>query len=57
MSIPGLETWLGSAQGRYVLDWERMRIDETVSDVFGFNALQLGMPQIDFLHASDPARN
>ena len=52
MSIPGLETWLGSAQSRYVLDWERMRIDETVSDVFGFNALQLGMPQIDFLHAN-----
>lgn len=52
MSIPGLENWLSSAQGRHVLDWEKARIDEAVSDVFGFNALQLGMPQIDFLHAN-----
>ena len=52
MSIPGLEKWLATAQGRYVLDWEQTRIDEAVSDVFGFNALQLGMPKIDFLHAN-----
>jgi SAM-dependent methyltransferase len=49
MSIPGLDHWLLSPQGRYVLDWECARIDATVADVFGYNALQLGLPQIDLL--------
>lgn len=49
MSIPGIERWLESPQGRYVLAWERARIDATVSDIFGFNALQIGLPQIDLL--------
>ena len=49
MSIPGLEAWLASAQGRYVIDWESSRVDTLVADIFGFNALQLGLPQIDFL--------
>jgi len=49
MSIPGLESWLLSPPGRYVLDWECARIDEAVADVFGYNALQLGLPQLDLL--------
>lgn len=49
MSIPGLEKWLVSPLGRYVLDWECSRIDAVVADVFGYNALQLGLPQIDLL--------
>lgn len=52
MSIPGLEAWLASAQGRYVLDWEQRHLDSAVSDVFGFNAVQLGLPQCDFLRAN-----
>mgnify|MGYP001764707741 CR=1 FL=1 len=52
MSIPGLESWLESAQGRYVLDWEGGRADAAVADVFGFNALQLGLPYHDFLRAN-----
>lgn len=52
MSIPGLSAWLTTAQGRYVLDCEQTRIDAMVSDIFGFNALQLGLPQIDFLRAN-----
>lgn len=49
MSIPGLAGWLGSAQGRYVTDWERERIAAQVSDIFGFNALQIGLNEIDLL--------
>lgn len=49
MSIPGLENWLSSPQGRYVMNWERQRIDLAVADVFGYNALQLGMSQLDLL--------
>jgi len=49
MSIPGLESWLVSPPGRYVLDWEQSRIDAAIADVFGYNALQLGLPQLDLL--------
>ena len=49
MSIPGLDAWLNTPQGRYVLAWETARLDALVSDVFGFNALQLGLPRFDLL--------
>ena len=52
MSIPGLEIWLNSALGRQVIGWEQSRMDEAVADIFGFNALQLGMPQCDFLRTN-----
>lgn len=52
MSIPGLDAWLASPQGRYVTEWELARIDELASDIFGFNALQVGLPQCDYLRAS-----
>lgn len=46
---PSQQTWLESALGQYVLTQEQPLFDAAVSDVFGFNALQLGMSQIDFL--------
>ena len=52
MSIPGMNDWLRSAQGRYVLAWEQGKYDEVVADIFGFNALQVGMTEYDFLHAN-----
>jgi len=52
MSIAGLDAWLGSAQGRYVLDWEQRELDAAVADIFGFNALQIGLPQCPFLRAN-----
>lgn len=52
MSIPGLDAWLASPPGRYLLAWEQHQLDGIVSDVFGFNALQLGLPQGDFLRAN-----
>ncbi len=52
MSIPGLDAWLRSPQGRYVLDWEQRELDAVVVDIFGFNALQIGLPQCEFLRAN-----
>ena len=52
MSIPGLDAWLDSAQGRYVTAWEQERVDAEVADIFGFNALQVGFPQRDYLRAN-----
>lgn len=57
MSIPGLDRWLATPQGRYVADWERERFDGLVADVFGYNALQIGLPQLDLLaHNRIPLR-
>jgi SAM-dependent methyltransferase len=52
MSIPGLDDWLSSDPGRYVLDWEQRQLDAAVADIFGFHALQIGLPQGDFLRAN-----
>ncbi|SIT34906.1 Methylase involved in ubiquinone/menaquinone biosynthesis [Paraburkholderia ribeironis] len=41
--------WTNSPPGRYVLDWEQTQLDRVVSDVFGYHALQLGLPQLDAL--------
>lgn len=48
-SIVRLSEFLCSPAGRYVLDWEQMQIDAAVADVFGYHALQLGLPEIDAL--------
>jgi SAM-dependent methyltransferase len=47
-----LTSWYGTEQGRYVLHWEQTQIDVAVTDVFGFHALQLGLPDFDFLRES-----
>lgn len=52
MSSSSLSEWFASTQGHYVLQWEQARIDAIVSDVFGYNALQIGLPNHDLLHAN-----
>ncbi len=52
MSIPGLDRWLASLPGRHVLAWEQGQVDDLVADVFGYHALQIGLPQADFLRAN-----
>ncbi|MFO1364131.1 MAG: class I SAM-dependent methyltransferase [Burkholderiales bacterium] len=47
-----LAEWCASSKGAYVLDWERAQFDSAVEDVFGYNALQIGLPEIDFLRAN-----
>src|SRR3981081_1120128 len=44
-----LSWWFSTPQGTYVLDWELAQFDSAVDDVFGFRALQIGVPEIDFL--------
>ena len=50
--IIGLTDWLKTPPGEYLLDWERERFDLALSDVFGYHALQLGLPEIDALRAN-----
>ena len=44
-----LSGWLSTPQGAYVLDWELAQFDSAVDDVFGFRAVQVGLPEVDFL--------
>jgi SAM-dependent methyltransferase len=44
--------WFAAPLGRYVIGRELEYMDSAVADVFGFNALQLGLPEHDFLRAS-----
>lgn len=48
-SIVRLSEFLRSPAGRYVLDWEQRALDAVVSDVFGYHAMQLGLPEMDVL--------
>ena len=52
MSIPGLNEWLDTPLGRYMLDWEQAKCDQAVADVFGFNAVQIGLREVDLLRAN-----
>ncbi len=48
-SIIELGSWLRTPPGRYLLAWEQERMDHAVADVFGYHALQLGLPEIEGL--------
>jgi SAM-dependent methyltransferase len=51
-SIIALDDWLQSPPGAYVRAWEQQCLDRLTADIFGYNALQIGLPQIDALAAS-----
>ncbi|MBK7002977.1 MAG: class I SAM-dependent methyltransferase [Rhodoferax sp.] len=47
-----MHDWLQTPAGRYLLEWERARMDAAVADIFGYHALQLGVPELDGLQAN-----
>jgi hypothetical protein len=51
-AIIGLSDWLTTPAGRYVLQWEQAHLDTAVADLFGFHALQLGLPELEALRAN-----
>ncbi len=44
--------WLQTPLGQYLLARETAYIDRTVADIFGYNALQIGLPTFDLLRAN-----
>jgi SAM-dependent methyltransferase len=44
--------WLATPLGRYALAQEQACFDRVVADIFGYHALQLGMPSADLLRSS-----
>ncbi|ADQ84683.1 class I SAM-dependent methyltransferase [Methylovorus sp. MP688] len=49
MSIDDQQSWLAKPIGAYLLEREQCLFDQAVADVFGFNALQIGLPQANLL--------
>ena len=51
-SIIELTAWLQTPPGQYLLAWEQAQLDGAVADLFGFHALQLGLPELAGLQAN-----
>jgi SAM-dependent methyltransferase len=51
-SIVDLQHWFDSPAGQYVRQWEQKRMDDLVVDVFGFRAVQYGLPEFNYLTAN-----
>ena len=53
-AAPAIERdeWIDSPLGHYLIEREQAYFDKTVADIFGYNAFQLGMPELDLLRAS-----
>lgn len=54
MNLPiiSLADWFQTPPGRYLLAWEKAQFDRSVVNLFGFNALQLGLPELHTLRAN-----
>ncbi|MDT8992227.1 methyltransferase domain-containing protein [Curvibacter sp. APW13] len=50
--IIDLHDWLQTPCGQYLLAWEMQQAQALVADVFGYHALQLGLPELDALEAN-----
>lgn len=50
--IIDLGSWLEQPAGCYIRTWEQALLDQLTADIFGFHALQIGLPQIDALAAN-----
>jgi SAM-dependent methyltransferase len=51
-SIIALDQWLQTAPGQYVRAWEQACLDRLTADIFGFHAVQIGLPAIHALEAN-----
>jgi SAM-dependent methyltransferase len=49
MPTNALQDWFQTPLGQYLLDKERAYLDDVTPDIFGFHAIQLGMPGVDLL--------
>jgi SAM-dependent methyltransferase len=52
MPADTLQDWFETPLGQYLLEKERAYLDDVTPDIFGFHALQLGLPRVDLLRES-----
>ena len=50
--IIDLGSWLEQPAGSYIRAWEQDLLDQLTVDIFGFHALQIGLPQVNALAAN-----
>ncbi len=50
--IISLRDWFETPPGQYLLEWERAQFDGALADIFGYHALQLGLPELPLLRAN-----
>jgi len=48
-SLEEWNEWLATTTGQYALNWEQKQFNQVVDDTFGFDALQIGMPNLNCL--------
>ncbi len=51
-SIIAVGPWLDTPTGSYVRKWQQAKLDMLTADIFGFNAMQIGLPEINALQAN-----
>jgi SAM-dependent methyltransferase len=49
MTVQNVQKWFESSLGQYLVDHEYCYFDQVVADIFGYNAVQIGLPQYNFL--------
>ena len=54
MQTNTLAQWFGTPLGAYLLGKERAYLDDVTPDIFGFHALQLGLPAVSYTHLTLP---
>jgi SAM-dependent methyltransferase len=47
--IVSFADFLGQPAGKYLLAWEQRQLDAVVADIFGYHAMQLGLPEVNAL--------
>jgi SAM-dependent methyltransferase len=52
MATNTLGEWFATPLGQYLLEKERAYLDDVSPDIFGYHALQLGLPEYDLLRES-----
>lgn len=51
-SALAMPSWLRTPSGEYLVAWEQARLDALLADIFGYNALQVGLEEVDLLRVS-----
>ena len=46
---PSMHDWLVSPTGQYMLRWEERYFHTLTEDIFGYNAVQIGLTELDAL--------
>ena len=47
-----MQQWFETPPGKVLLAWEQAAFDQAVGDIFGYHALQMGLPELDALRAN-----